>query len=233
MRSVHLSPRLQAALDMVADSDCVADIGCDHGRVSVALLQQGKCSRVIATDISAPSLNKARELADYVGLGDRIETREGNGFSNIASGECQTAMILGMGGQVISAILDGCDTTGLGVTKIIMQPMRGQAELRQYLYENCYHILEDKVVREGRRYYQVFSAVRYKDRQSIMDGWPEGCFEVGFLPCCRKDKSYKELLLEYQRRYSAQLDKAKNTYGEAKMQKKLKDITTIIGLMED
>ena len=38
---VHLRPRLSRALDMLRGSQTVADIGSDHGRLAVALLQQG------------------------------------------------------------------------------------------------------------------------------------------------------------------------------------------------
>ena len=52
---VHLRPRLSRALDMLRGSQTVADIGSDHGRLAVALLQQGAAERVIACDIRAPS----------------------------------------------------------------------------------------------------------------------------------------------------------------------------------
>ena len=68
-KKIRLRPRLQAAADMINGSHRAADIGCDHGRLSVALLQQGRADRVIASDISAPSLQKATELAALCGLG--------------------------------------------------------------------------------------------------------------------------------------------------------------------
>ena len=68
-KKIRLRPRLQAAADMINGSHLAADIGCAHGRLSVALLQQGRADRVIASDISAPSLQKATELAALCGLG--------------------------------------------------------------------------------------------------------------------------------------------------------------------
>ena len=60
---VHLRPRLSRALDMLRGSQTVADIGSDHGRLAVALLQPGAAERVIACDISAPSLEKPAPFA--------------------------------------------------------------------------------------------------------------------------------------------------------------------------
>lgn len=72
---VHLRPRLSRALDMLRGSQTVADIGSDHGRLAVALLQQGAAERVIACDISAPSLEKARALCS------RVRPRRPHGLS--------------------------------------------------------------------------------------------------------------------------------------------------------
>ena len=76
---VHLRPRLSRALDMLRGSQTVADIGSDHGRLAVALLQQGAAERVIACDISAPSLEKARALCSRCGRGGRMDIRVADG----------------------------------------------------------------------------------------------------------------------------------------------------------
>ena len=73
---VHLRPRLSRALDMLRGSQTVADIGSDHGRLAVALLQQGAAERVIACDICAPSLEKARALCSRCGLGGSAAGRD-------------------------------------------------------------------------------------------------------------------------------------------------------------
>ena len=70
-RFVHITPRLHAALEMLTGSDTVADIGCDHGRLTAALLQKQICKMVIASDISEPSLEKARRLIEVIGFKDR------------------------------------------------------------------------------------------------------------------------------------------------------------------
>lgn len=80
-RSVSLHPRLEAAAALLGKTSVLADIGCDHGRFSAAMLQRGIAEKVIASDISAPSLKKAEQLANVCGLSSKMECRISNGFS--------------------------------------------------------------------------------------------------------------------------------------------------------
>ena len=54
-RSVSLHPRLEAAAALLGKTSVLADIGCDHGRFSAAILQRGIAEKVIASDISQKS----------------------------------------------------------------------------------------------------------------------------------------------------------------------------------
>ena len=65
---VNLTPRMSAALEMLYGYKTVADIGCDHGRLTAALLQNRYCEYVIASDISEPSLEKAKALIDRLSI---------------------------------------------------------------------------------------------------------------------------------------------------------------------
>lgn len=96
-KKIRLRPRLQAAADMINGSHLAADIGCDHGRLSVALLQQGRADRVIASDISAPSLQKATELAALCGLGSRLTTVLSDGMAHLGPDEADAIAICGHG----------------------------------------------------------------------------------------------------------------------------------------
>ena len=129
-RSVSLHPRLEAAAALLGKTSVLADIGCDHGRFSAAMLQRGIAEKVIASDISAPSLKKAEQLANVCGLSSKMECRISNGFSAYSAGETDKAVILGMGGEVIRSILSRSDSFARSLECIVMQPMRGEAELR-------------------------------------------------------------------------------------------------------
>jgi release factor glutamine methyltransferase len=65
-------------------SPLIADVGTGSGAIAIALAKNIPHSRVIATDLSEPALDIARCNADALGVGDRIEFRQGNLLEPIA-----------------------------------------------------------------------------------------------------------------------------------------------------
>ena len=51
MGRVVLSKRLQMLADMVTKGSRVADVGCDHGFLSIWLVQAGISPKVLAMDV--------------------------------------------------------------------------------------------------------------------------------------------------------------------------------------
>ncbi len=181
MLSIHPRERLACAMEMLRGAKTVADIGCDHGRLSCALVQQGDVERCIAVDISAPSLKKAEQLAARVGVADRVETRLGDGLQPVLPGEADAIAILGVGGTLMVRMLEAVETPLNGAKLCVLQPMRAVDDIRKWLFEQNYPILNDRVVFEGGRYYQVFSiAPPQSVRQTLPDDWPEDCFFLGY-----------------------------------------------------
>ena len=221
-----MRPRLAAAAKLIGTAATLADIGCDHGRLSVAALQSGAVLRVIASDISAPSVEKARALARYVGVEDRMETRCAGGLSALQEKEADVLAICGMGGVLIAQILSEAKVPLMGAKKAVLQPMRGIEELRHYLYTAGYRVEEDFIVYDAGRYYQVFSVIQGQDK--LPEGWPEDFFCLGhramgetlFMPLAQKMLEQKE----------ARLLRAKGTRGEAALRKTAEDIRRILRL---
>lgn len=175
-----LRPRLETALRLLQGGEVLADIGCDHGRFGAAALRRGLFKSVIASDISAPSLGKAKKLADKLGLTEAFSFRLSDGLSALAPGEADHAVLLGMGGELIVSILESGKETTHAFRGIIMQPMRGEAELRQYLYENGYAIDGEAVTFDSGRYYQLIAAHYSPDEAHLLpQGWPEGYYQFG------------------------------------------------------
>jgi len=102
---IRLDERLTAIAKLV-DKGRIADIGCDHGKLSYYLVSQDIASFAIATDISKQSLLKAQELATINGVTEMLETRLGDGLKPLKSEEVDTVIIAGLGGDVIKEILE-------------------------------------------------------------------------------------------------------------------------------
>ena len=193
---IHPRERLSCAIELLSGARVVADVGCDHGRLSCTLIQQEIAQRCIAIDISEPSLQKAERLIEQIGAQDCIETRLGDGLKMLQPGEADAIAILGMGGTLIAQILDVTPPL-MGATRCVLQPMRGAEDIRRWLYERNYPVLEDRVVFDTGRYYQVFSVgAPAQERQQLPSGWPENCFLAGFTAFEKREPLMKSLIMQ-------------------------------------
>ena len=153
---IALDPRLSMIAHLVGKCPCVADIGCDHGRLGAFLLQSGQCDRILLTDISAPSLEKARRLLTDLGLADKAAFCVGDGALALKE-PAQTAVIAGMGGTTIARILDE-GRERLADARLVIQPNVAAPQLRGALSACGYAITEERVVQDGRRNYVIIQA---------------------------------------------------------------------------
>lgn len=144
---VKLNERLDIMAERAGSVKTMADIGTDHGFLPLYMLAEGKCEKAILTDISPNSLAKAKENLD--GCRGDHEFRLGDGLEVLESGEADTVVIGGMGGNLIAEMLgrDIRHTSSFG--KFVLQPRSGQDVLRKWLCDNGFAIVNEDVVREG------------------------------------------------------------------------------------
>ena len=156
MRELALQPRLQLLADMVPAGSRLADVGTDHGYLPVYLLQQGRISRAIASDIVDGPLQHARQTAaEYEVNG--IDFRLCPGLDAIAPHEADTVVIAGMGGETIQAILSAAPWTAKGEHLLLLQPMTKVEYLRKWLVDNGYRFTEERLVFDKSYLYPVFA----------------------------------------------------------------------------
>lgn len=202
-RELSLRPRLKAVADMMNNCKKAADIGCDHGRLSVALIRMGKAKSVIASDISEPSLQKARILADKCRLSDKIEVRVSDGLSHLCeSDNVDTIIIAGMGGELISSILSSGEAVSKAAKQIILQPMGGVEELRKFIAKYGYEIFDETLVFDAKRYYQIIG-IRYLGTSADSNGFLGDYWGLGCKLFLKKDP----LLLPFLKRRESMLTK--------------------------
>jgi release factor glutamine methyltransferase len=69
------------------------DIGTGSGAIALSLAAEGSFTRVVATDVSQEALAVAQQNAHRIGLGDRVELREGSLFEPLHAGEQFTVIV--------------------------------------------------------------------------------------------------------------------------------------------
>lgn len=153
LMQIRLTPRLQAVADLVEKGARLADIGTDHAHLPIYLLQQGRISEAIASDIRPGPLARAQRNVEQYQVGHAVDLRLGMGLACVRADECDTLSIAGMGGETISQVLQAAPWTAAGRHRLILQPMTMVAELRQWLWAHGYSIEKEAVCREERRWY--------------------------------------------------------------------------------
>jgi tRNA A22 N-methylase len=86
MKLVRLSGRLEALAGFIDAGAFVVDVGTDHGFLPVYLAQTGAARHIIASDISAASLDRARCLAVKHNVADAITFCHTPGLAGVTPG---------------------------------------------------------------------------------------------------------------------------------------------------
>lgn len=186
---MKLSSRLLAIQYFVKKNSIVADVGTDHGYIPVYLIENNISKKVIASDISKSSLDKAIEYVKKLGYEKYIDTRLGKGLEILKPYEVDTLILAGMGGLLISDIIEKDIEIARSINNFIFQPMVAAEELRKYLYNNNLKIVDEKIIKEEDRYYEIIYAKWGKDY--IED---EIYYEISKKLLDRKDPLLKEFL---------------------------------------
>lgn len=147
--------RLQLVLKKVEPCRCLVDIGTDHAYIPVKLIEDGVVENAIAGDIKKGPLKVADKNIKLYGMDDKVKTRQGNGLEVVYPGECDCIVIAGMGGELISKILELGIEVAKSAKQIVIQPMNAMEILRGWLYINGFNIYDEELTREGDKIYNV------------------------------------------------------------------------------
>ncbi len=147
-----LSERLRLIASMVPQGKSVCDVGTDHGYLPAALCLSGKYKNVTATDIREKPLENARKNLKKLGV-KGVKLILCDGLQKVNEEDAETVIIAGIGGDVISGIIDRCPFKEKSV--FILQPMTAAPVLREYLAKNGFFAEEEVAVTEKRKIYSV------------------------------------------------------------------------------
>ena len=156
---IKLTPRLKTIADEIEKGETMADIGTDHGFLPVYLWEAGICPKVIMADISRGSLSKAEQNCKGLHPDVDFDLRLGSGIEVLSEGEVDAVAIAGMGGILMTEILGADIHKAHSFKKLVLQPRNRIGQLRWWLYNNGFSIVNEKLVREGKYICEVITAV--------------------------------------------------------------------------
>lgn len=151
-RTIRPDARLTAVAAQVREGITLYDVGTDHAYLPVYLMEQGRISHAVASDVAEGPLASAKETVAMAGLADRIETVLSDGLHNVTLCPPCDVTIAGMGGDLMARILSDEPAVKDGDIRLILQPMTKQEHLRQYLSDNGFSIDAELVVEAGKLY---------------------------------------------------------------------------------
>ena len=152
--SVKLSERLKAAYDMVTEGSVVADVGCDHAFLSIALVSSGKSPEAFACDVNEGPLEKAKEHITAAGLSEKIHPHLSDGRKGLDS-PVDSIVICGMGGSLVISILEQSIEKAKGARELILSPQSDIFKVRSYLRAHGFSLLEERAVTDAGKYYEL------------------------------------------------------------------------------
>lgn len=201
---MDISKRLQTIADMVTRNAAVCDVGTDHGYLAIYLIEQQICEKVIAMDVAEGPLGKARTNIARYRLEDKIETRLSDGLDELHPSEADTVIMAGMGGILITSLLEKGKAVLDTVQELIVSPHTDVELVRRYLHQNGFAIAEERMLVEDGKYYIIMKA--YHGRQSY-DTLAE--YRYGSCLLTKKNPILKKYL-------EKELKKAESLYGNLK-----------------
>lgn len=167
---VVLSARLQMLADMVTQGNRLVDVGCDHGFLSIYLVQAGLCPRAIAMDVRKGPLAGAKRHVEEYGLGEYITLRLSDGLAAYQAWEADTLVCAGMGGRLMERILREGKSCASRLRELILQPQSEIPQFRMFLREAGFQVTQEDAVFEEGKYYFAMKAQPKTRQEEIRTG---------------------------------------------------------------
>ncbi len=156
MNKNQLSERLAMVARFVPRDTVVADIGSDHAFLPCYLINKGIVSRAIAGEVVVGPFDSAKRNVEMNGFTKQIEVRLANGLEAIEDADhVETVTIAGMGGTLITSILEAGKDRLTHVTRIIAQPNIYSIAIRQWAVDNGFYLVDEEILQEDGKIYEV------------------------------------------------------------------------------
>lgn len=183
--------RFERIISALPPCGLLAEVGCDHAKLTALALKKGKCDEAIVSDISPECLNKARRT---LYMCDRVTYLVGDGV--VTDGrDPDCILICGMGGHTVSGILSRYD----GQATLVLSPQSHAEKVRETLIAKGYRIEIDTCFEADGKFYDLLRAVK---GECVLD---EMQIKYGM--------SYKERNPSLAKRLKRVLDKLKGDEG--------------------
>lgn len=148
---------------LIPTTTSIADIGCDHGWVSIHLIEEKKASHVIAMDIAEGPLNSASNHVKETNHGNDIEVRLSDGAKGLALNdgvlEVNGILMAGIGGRLALRIIEDSLDKYKAADFTVLQVQSDLEYVRERLIQLGFRIVDEDIVCEDGKYYPAMRII--------------------------------------------------------------------------
>ncbi|MFD1038503.1 tRNA (adenine(22)-N(1))-methyltransferase [Virgibacillus byunsanensis] len=158
INKLKISKRLETVASYLPKGAFFADIGSDHAYLPCYTCMRDSTANAIAGEVNEGPYNSALETVTSYQLLNAIEVRLGNGLHVLKEDEIEQLVIAGMGGSLITSILEDGKRKLNTVTRIIAQPNVDARTVRNWLVEQNFYISNEDIIEENGHIYEIIVA---------------------------------------------------------------------------
>ncbi|WP_413308720.1 tRNA (adenine(22)-N(1))-methyltransferase TrmK [Bacillus sp. 1P10SD] len=213
MNTDKLSMRLETVAKYVPAGARIADIGSDHAYLPCYLAKNTGISFAVAGEVAAGPYHLAERNVHSEGLSSTISVRMGNGLEVIQPGEVDYITIAGMGGSLITSILENGKEKLESVKRLILQPNISAISIRRWFMENNWELVAEEIMEEDGKIYEVLVGEKGDPSKPYQDQFESGLLLGPFLSRKQEPAFQKKWTMEIKnwKRIVEQLEDAGET----------------------
>lgn len=158
---LKLSERLQNVADFLPKGARFADIGSDHAHLACYICLKDSSAQGIAGEVNQGPYESAVKNVKKHHLESQISVRLGDGLEVIhEEDEVNQVVIAGMGGGLITQILNESKEKLAAIDLLVLQPNVDARRVRIWLLANKFVLLDERILEENGHIYEILVAAR-------------------------------------------------------------------------
>ena len=216
---------------MVPKSHTLADVGCDHGYLTIALLEGKVVNNAIAMDINKGPLASAKANVSQANLSDKVSFRLSDGLEKLKADEADVICICGMGGALIQRILSSQLSVARSATYLVLEPQSEYRMLRAFLVREHFSIIDEMLcIEEGK----IYPIMKVSHNPNLNIELSELELEYGPVIIEKRPKLLKTLMDKNKDEYSAilrKLEEKKDVPIDSPIQKRKEELSEKLSLI--
>ena len=161
-----LNKRLKAITELIEPCEVLIDVGSDHGFLPLYLLLNKKIKHAIIGEINQGPLEQAKKnFRDYADLSVSYLLSDGLKQNNQ---KLDAVVIAGMGYETIEHIILQDIEQFKSISQILIQSNTKNDQLRQFLNDNHFSIIDESIVKDRKYFYPVIK-VKYDQNKQLLN----------------------------------------------------------------